>query len=140
MELGEGIVVWDKDDQRISPIKKLKTYGQYEEELGQKIAERAEVIAAMDCIMHHLNDEDDFFQWTSVAVRDENNWNLLDWDPGEGACRCEAYMNIARNMSDNAFECICRTFADIVRAQCFSTSYREGAFAFAGRQNAEDRP
>lgn len=105
-----------------------KTFGQYEEELGVKISERAEVIAAMDCLMHHLKDEDDFYQWTANAIKDEQNWNLLDWDPGEGARRCKAYMDIARHMDDHAFECVCRTFADIVRGQCFTMEYREGAF------------
>lgn len=105
-----------------------KTFGQYEEELGVKISERAEVIAAMDCLMHHLKDEGDFFQWTANAIKDEQNWNLLDWDSGEGARRCKAYMDIARHMDDHAFECVCRTFADIVRGQCFTTEYREGAF------------
>ena len=141
MDLGEEMRRIIKEESRkfSNSGQILKTYGQYEEELGVKIAERAEVLAAMDCLMHHLVDDEDFHQWCSVAIADENNWNILDWDMRAGASRCESYMELAKGMNGNSFECIVRTFADIVRAQCFETRYVRGAFEGGDKREVSDR-
>lgn len=104
-----------------------RSFGECQKELGEVVTSRAEVIAAMDCIMHHLRDEQDFSQWTQNAVKDENDWHILDWEDGEAKCRTKAYMDIARGMTTHEFECVCRTFASIIKGQCFSQSYYAGA-------------
>ena len=106
-----------------------KSFADFERELGEKTANRAEVLAAMDCLMHHLKCEDHFKQWTE-EFKDERNWNILDWDPGEGACRTEDYMLAAAGLGDYDFENLVMTFATIVSVACFSRMYHEGAFSF----------
>lgn len=108
---------------------KRKSFADFEAELGEKTANRAEVLAAMDCLMHHLKVNDHIKQWTE-EFPDENNWNILDWDPGEGACRTEDYMLAASVMSDYKFENLVMMFATIVSGACFSRMYQEGAFSF----------
>lgn len=109
-----------------------KTFAQWEEELGEKIAGRAEILAAMDCIMHHLKADkqgfDDIDQWKAMAVRDGNNWNILDWDPDESEARTSDYMHLAKSMSDREFDCVAYTFASIVRGQCFYERFQPGRF------------
>lgn len=107
-----------------------KTFAQFEEELGEEIANRAEVLAAMDCLMHHLRNEDQLEQWTMVAVKDERNWNILDWDPDESAERTKNYMELAKSMDRRSFECIVHTFACIVKSECFGQFHIEGAFSY----------
>lgn len=116
----------------------FKSYGRYEDEYGTKIAERAEVLAAMDCLIHHLNNDGQFFNWEKDAIKDEHNWNLLDWDQAAGATRCKSYMELAKNMDEVEFERIVMFFATIVKSECFATEYREGAFAFGGHSNMEE--
>lgn len=106
-----------------------RTFAQFEEVLGEKIANRAEVLAAMDCLMHHLRVEDHLRQW-SEDFPDDHNWNILDWDPGEGAFRTESYMNAAAGMDDKKFEQLVFLFATIVSVQCFSKVFREGVFSY----------
>ena len=108
---------------------KRKSFADFEAELGEKTANRAEVLAAMDCLMHHLKVEDHLKQWTD-EFPDGNNWNILDWDPGEGACRTENYMLAVSGMSDYKFENLVMMFATIVSGACFSRMYQEGAFSF----------
>lgn len=127
MEVGEGIEIVP-DNQRHSMIKKYKTYSEYEEELGPKISDRAEVLAAIDCLMHHLTDECQLYNFSRIAIKDEHNWNLLDWDHPEGALRCESYMELAKNMDEEEFDRIVMTFATIVKMECFENEYRPGAF------------
>lgn len=126
-ETGDGIEIVP-DAKWYDIVKKPKTYSEYEEELGPKVSDRAEVLAAIDCLMHHLKDDDQFFNFSAVAIKDEHNWNLLDWDPLAGASRCESYMEIAKNMDEAEFDKIVMTFATIVRTECFESSYRPGAF------------
>ena len=78
--------------------------------------------------MHHLKDDDQFFNFSAVAINDEHNWNLLDWDPLAGASRCESYMELANGMDEAKFNTIVMTFATIVRTECFESRYRPGAF------------
>ena len=118
-----------------------KSYRQYEVELGTTTAEMAEVLAAMDCLMHHLSDKEDMRQWEAVAIEEGHNWNILDWDVLAGASRCQSYMEEAKNMSGHEFECIVRTFASIISGQCFGTVYNEGAFdyGYQTKQDNEDK-
>jgi len=126
-ETGDGIEIVP-DAKWNDIVKKPKTYSEYEEELGPKVSDRAEVLAAIDCLMHHLKDDDQFFNFSAVAINDEYNWNLLDWDPLAGASRCESYMELANGMDEAEFNKIVMTFATIVRTECFESSYRPGAF------------
>lgn len=127
MEVGEVIEIVP-DNKAHSIIEKHKTYSEYEEELGPRISDRAEVLAAIDCLMHHLKSEDQFYNFASIAIKDEHNWNLLDWDPLAGASRCKSYMELAKNMDEAEFDKVVLTFATIVKIECFENSYRPGAF------------
>lgn len=107
-----------------------KSFADFENDLGEEIANRAEVLAAMDCLMHHLKNEDQLKQWTGEIVPDENNWNILDWDAAEGAERTKAYMELAKSMSRQRFERCVHLFACIVRSEVFAECPREGVFSF----------
>ena len=116
---------------------KRKSFADFMTELGEKTANRAEVLAAMDCLMHHLKVEDHLKQWTE-EFPDEQDWNLLDWTPDDAACRTEQYMLAVSGMSDYKFENLVMMFATIVSGACFSRMYQEGAFSFESgpRKNA----
>lgn len=109
---------------------KRKSFADFENDLGEEIANRAEVLAAMDCLMHHLKNEDQLKQWTCEIVPDECNWNILDWDPAESAERTRAYMELAKSMSRQRFERCVHVFACIVRSEAFAECPREGVFSF----------
>ena len=87
---------------------------------------RAEMLAAMNCLMHHLADADDLEQWMTQAFGEKLDWHLLDAGVSE---RKAAYTEMARKMDGNEFECVIHTFASIVAGQCFNNVYRPGAFA-----------
>ena len=38
---------------------------------------RAEMLAAMNCLMHHLADADDLEQWMTQAFGEKLDWHLL---------------------------------------------------------------
>ena len=121
------------------PKPKRKSFGKFIEELGEKTANKAEVLAAMDCLMHHLKVEDHLKQWTA-EFPDEQDWNLLDWTPDDAACRTEQYMKAASGMSDRDFEGLVMMFATIVSVQCFSKVFNEGVFSFvSGGSNERSR-
>lgn len=107
-----------------SITERRKTFGELQEEYGSVVTAKAEVLAAMDCIMHHLWDERDLEQWTQTALRDKFNWNILDWDPGEASKRTEDYVKEVAEMSSQSFDCIVHTFADIIRYQCFDVLFK----------------
>lgn len=86
----------------------------------------AEMLAAFDCIIHHLVDESDIKQWTLCAVRDGHDWHILNEFGAVG--RREHYTCDAEGLRGNEFERIVRTFASIIKAQCFDVKYRDGAF------------
>ena len=81
---------------------------------------RAEMLAAMNCLMHHLEDADDLEQWMTQAFGETIDWHLLDDGVRE---RKDAYTEMARKMDGNEFECVIRTFASIVAGQCFRSVY-----------------
>lgn len=109
-----------------------KTFGQWQEELGAEVAARAEVLAAMDCLMHHLAPDEsgdkDLEKWNNWAIPDDHNWNLLDWEPEEASIRTMNYMRLAKRIKPRAFEGICKTFVDMIRKQCFHEDFVEGRF------------
>ena len=111
-------------------IERRKTFGELQAEYGAEVVAKAEVLAAMDCIMHHLWDECDLEKWTQMALRDEFNWNILDWDPGEASKRTEDYVKEVAEMSSQSFDCIVHTFADIVRNQCFDVLFKPHVFNY----------
>ena len=94
-----------------------------------KLRCRAEMLAAMDCLMHHLDDSEDRNQFEAVAIPNEGqDRHILDVDPKRATDRRNFYAEMAKRMSDNEFECVVHTFADIVRGHCFSLSYNKGRF------------
>ena len=104
----------------------------FNDSMGDKmsrIESRAEMLAAMDCIMSHLVDEDDRTQWFAVAITNEGqDRHLLDTHVEKAERRKEFYYGVAGSMSCSEFECVVRTFADIVSGQCFVTEYQRGVF------------
>lgn len=115
-----------------SKMVRRRTFAELVEKHGQRIVYKAEVLAAMDCLMHHLSDEEDFVNWKMNAIPDMFNWNILDWDTREASKRTEDYVQAVANMTDIEYESITHMFADIVRCQCFETKtlYKCGAFDF----------
>lgn len=114
-----------------------KSFADFEKDLGEEIANRAEVLAAMDCLMHHLKNEDQLKQWTGEIVPDEHNWNILDWDAAEGAERTRSYMELAKSISRKSFERCVHVFACIVRSEAFAECPREGVFSFVSSGGKE---
>lgn len=88
--------------------------------------QRAEMLAAMDCMMHHLTDSDDLEQWMSQAMGRTLDWHILRSDSGK---RRTQYEKMVRKMNGNEWECMVHTFASIVSSQCFQRTYRPGAFS-----------
>lgn len=114
-----------------------ESFADFENDLGEEIANRAEVLAAMDCLMHHLKNEDQLKQWTGEVVPDEHNWNILDWDASEGTERTRAYMELAKSMSRQRFERCVHLFACIVRSEVFAEYPREDVFSFVSSGGKE---
>ena len=127
-EVNGAVIAVDRNP--ISHIMRRKTFGEIQAEYGPVVTAKAEVLAAMDCIMHHLWDECDLEKWTQMALRDEFNWNILDWDPGEASKRTEDYVKEVAEMSSNSFDCIVHTFADIIRNQCFDVLFKPHVFNY----------
>ena len=127
-EVNGSLIAVDPNPSR--PIMPRKTFGELQAEYGPEVVAKAEVLAAMDCIMHHLWDECDLEKWTQMALRDEFNWNILDWDPGEASKRTEDYVKEVAEMSNQSFDCIAHTFADIIRNQCFDVLFKPHSFNY----------
>lgn len=97
------------------------------------VASHAEVLAAMDCLVHHLNDEEASEGWLSNHLPDGDDWHLLDVpSPGKAwavaAERKRTYEDMARDMTYGAYEDHVKAFARLVRGQCFETKYAPRAF------------
>lgn len=114
-----------------------KSFADFENDLGEEIANRAETLAAMDCLMHHLKNESQLDQWTRDFVPDGYNWNILDWDAAEGAERTRSYMELAKSMSRQGFERCVHVFSCIVRSEAFVECPREGMFSFVSSRGKE---
>ena len=76
---------------------------------------RAEVLCAMDCIMHHLNDEYNTESWLTLGVPDGGPWDVLGADTPDA--RLEYYLPFAEDGA--GFEMLVKLFAKIVRRVCF---------------------
>ena len=96
-----------------------------------KCVGRAEMLMAMDCLMHHLSDTDGLSRWQELALPDGLDWHLL----GGKADRSLEYLEKAGGMTDNEFTCVVKTFADIVRWQCFNSVFNKHAFTIDGETN-----
>ena len=105
-----------------------RTYGEVIQQEGEGIASRAEIIAAMNCLMHHLKNEDLAKEWNFLIEQSKGdpNWNVLDWDPREGMCRLEAYVEIAKQMCDASFENLCKLFLSTLKMAFETHYYKEG--------------
>jgi len=105
-----------------------RTYGEVVQQEGEGVASRAEVIAAMNCLIHHLKNEEVAMFWIDFfeGVIGDPNWNILDWDPGEGAFRLEAYTKIAKGMSDAQFEGLCQMFLSSIKNATEVHRYEKG--------------
>lgn len=84
----------------------------------------AEVLAAMDCLMHHLNDEDAIACWLQDGVPDNDHWRINDSDPE----RAKFYYDMTGGMTYGDFEEYVKIFACAVKSQCFKTSYLPRSF------------
>lgn len=96
-----------------------------------KCVGRAEMLRAMDCLMHHLSDADGLSRWKELALPDDLDWHLLGGRSG----RDLEYLEKAGDMTDNEFACVVKTFADIVRWQCFDSVFNNQAFTIDGETN-----
>ncbi len=106
----------------------MKTLAEYEKELGTKVINKAEVLAAMDCLIHHLVVEDFVRKWEDEAIPNEYNWDILDCDPGESSCRTEGYIKMAQETGEWKFNEIVMTFGHIMKSAMFREEYVPGAF------------
>lgn len=78
------------------------------------VKSRAAVLCAMDCIMHHLNDECDIEGWLMNGVPDGGPFDVIDnTSPDE---RLDYYGSFT---DDETFEDNVRLFATIVKRVCF---------------------
>lgn len=106
----------------------MKTLAEYEKEFGSGVIAKAEVLAAMDCLVHHLDSKDLVDLWELDAFSNDYNWDILDCDPGESACRTEDYIKLARDSSEWKFNTIVMTFGHIMKRAMFREEYVPGAF------------
>ena len=80
---------------------------------AERTRSRAAVLCAMDCIMHHLNDECDIEAWLVLGVPDGGPFDVMDGtDPAE---RLDYYGSFT---DDETFEDNVKLFARIVKRVC----------------------
>ena len=95
----------------------------------EEVESHAECLAAMDCLMHHMSDEDELVCWLQDGVPDSDNWNLLHGtimtSPED---RQDYYTGIVRGMTYGDYEACVKIFACAVKAQCFKTKYQPRSF------------
>ena len=84
----------------------------------------AEVLAAMDCLMHHMSDEDEIACWLQDGVQDNDHWRMNEPDPE----RAEFYYDLTEGMTYGDYEACVMIFAHAVKAQCFRTKYQPRSF------------
>ena len=84
----------------------------------------AECLAAMDCLMHHMNDEDEIACWLQDGVPDNDHWRMNESDPE----RAEFYYAMTGDMTYADYEACVMIFACAVKAQCFRTKYQPRSF------------
>ena len=110
---------------------KRKSFADFENELGPKTFDKAEVLAAMHCLVGHLNDPEERKHWNECAIPDEFPNDLWSFEEQDR----EKFLRLAKEMSDESFECICYSFASIIAGQCFENKYQPGKFIFEQRRN-----
>ena len=95
-----------------------------------EVGSHAECLAAMDCLMHHMSDEDEIACWLQAGVPDNSHWDLLGTKPRllPDNDRAEFYEDLARGMTYGDYEACVMIFANAVRAQCFKTKYQPRSF------------
>lgn len=99
----------------------------------EEVESHAECLAAMDCLMHHMSDEDELACWQTDGVPDNDHWRLLRTvAPGPAyavaADRARFYRDIAEGMTYGDYEGCVKIFACAVEAQCFTMKYTPRAF------------
>lgn len=97
---------------------------------AEEVGSHAECLAAMDCLMHHMNDEDEIACWLQAGVPDNPHWDVLDLKsrlPPDND-RAGFYTELARDMTYGDYEACVMIFAHAVKAQCFRTKYTPRAF------------
>lgn len=102
----------------------------YEEKkiAAEEVDSHAECLAAMDCLMHHMNDEDEISCWLQDDVPDNDNWRPFEDISSTPGDRRDYYTDLVRNMTYGDYEACVKIFANAVKAQCFSTKYTPRAF------------
>lgn len=89
-----------------------------------EVGSHAECLAAMDCLMHHLNDEDEIACWLQDGVPDNDHWRMNAPYPE----RAEFYDGLAEGMTYGDYEACVKMFAKAVKRQCFMTKYQPRSF------------
>lgn len=84
----------------------------------------AEVLCAVDCLMHHMNDEDEIACWLQDGVQDNVHWRVSEPDLD----RADFYYDLTGGMTYGEYESFVRMFANAVKRQCFATKYTPRAF------------
>lgn len=95
---------------------------------AEEVGSHAECLAAMDCLMHHMNDEDEIACWLQDGVPDSDNWRPFEDVSSEPGDRRDYYEGLARGMTYGDYEACVMVFAHTVKAQCFETKYSPRAF------------
>lgn len=114
----------------------MATFSEYRDQKipEDEVGSHAECLAAMDCLMHHMNDEDEIECWLQDGVPDSDNWrpfgrfSRLEDAPDESVDRQNYYEDLARGMTYGDYEACVMIFAHAVKAQCFRTKYQPRSF------------
>lgn len=94
-----------------------------------EIESHAECLAAMDCLMHHMNDEDEIACWLRAGVPDNSHWDVLGLKPRiHLKDKVEFYLELVKDMTYGDYEKCVMIFAHAVKAQCFTVKYTPRAF------------
>lgn len=95
-----------------------------------EVGSHAECLAAMDCLMHHMSDEDEIACWLQNGVPDNSHWDLLNVKPRLlfDNDRADFYEDLVRGMTYGDYEACVMIFAHAVKAQCFKTKYQPRSF------------
>ena len=95
---------------------------------AEEVGSHAECLAAMDCLMHHMSDEDEIACWLQYGVPDSDNWRPFEDISSEPTDRRDYYEGLAGDMTYGDYEACVMIFADAVKAQCFKTKYQPRSF------------
>lgn len=96
---------------------------------AEEVESHAECLAAMDCLMHHMNDEDEIECWLQDGVPDNSHWDVLGLKPRlQLEDKVEFYTELVRDMTYGDYEACVMIFAYAVKEQCFSSKYTPRVF------------